>query len=689
MQALHQVVARVAVGIPPSEALAPNLKETHVTTRRWTLLSGFVVLGVAATLSGVPQASADDWRPITPEELKMTSELLAPGAPAIMLYHQVDRDDSGRATSEFQYVRIKILTEEGRKYADVEIPFEKNRFKVDGLSARTIHPDGSIVNFSGKVFENTIVKSKTFKYVAKTFTMPDVSVGSIIEYRYHYNFQDNYIFDSRWIISSDLFTKESVFSLKPYNDDGYVLHWMWPAGLPQGAAEPKQDQRGVIRMTAPNVPAFQTEDYMPPENELKYRVVFVYNLGVPEMNVEKYWKQYDKKRYDAVEHFVGKHKEMEAAVAQIVSPGDAPEVKVQKIYSRVQLVRNLDFEISKTEAEEKREKIKPADNVADVWKSGSGSGYDITWLFLGLVRAAGIEAHPCMISNRNEYFFRKERINSAELTSNVVLVKLNGKDLYADPGAAYTPFGLLPWSETGVTGLELDKDGGAWIQTNLPDSNASRIERSADLKLTQEGSLEGKLTITYSGLEASSRRTEERHEDETGRKKYLEDEVKESVPVGTEVDLTNKPDWTSSAITMVAVYDLKVPGWITGAGRRAFFPTGLFGADEKHMFEHSTRVYPIYFQYPFKKIDDLKVELPLGWQVGSVPKPIDQDAKAAEFSLKVEGDKGALHIHRELRSDLTLVGVNLYPVLRGFYQTVQSEDNQQVVLQPGNASAGN
>jgi hypothetical protein len=442
-------------------------------------------------------------------------------------------------------------------------------------------------------------------------------------------------------------------------------------------------------MTAPNVPAFQTEDYMPPENELKYRVVFVYSLGVPEMNVEKYWNHFNKRSYDAVEHFIGKKKEMEAAASQAVAANDPPEVKLQKLYARAQQIRNLEYEVEKTEAEEKREKLKAADNVADVLKNGFGTGEQITWLFLGMVRAAGFEAYPCYVSRRNEYFFRKERINDRELDESVVLVKLNGKDLYFDPGSKYTAFGLLPWTESGVAGLKLDKNGGTWIQTNLPDSNASRIERSADLKLTQEGSLEGKLTITYSGLEASSRRTEERHEDEAGRKKYLEDEVKESVPVGTEVDLTNKPDWTSSAMTMVAVYDLKVPGWITGAGRRAFFPTGLFGADEKHMFEHSTRVYPIYFQYPFKKIDDLKVELPLGWQVGSVPKPIDQDAKAAEFSLKVEGDKGELHIHRELRSDLTLVGVNLYPVLRGFYQTVQSEDNQQVVLQPGNASAGN
>jgi len=49
-----------------------------------------------------------------------------PGAPAVILYRQVDRDD-GRTAHEDNYVRIKILTDEGRKYANVEIPFLKDQ----------------------------------------------------------------------------------------------------------------------------------------------------------------------------------------------------------------------------------------------------------------------------------------------------------------------------------------------------------------------------------------------------------------------------------------------------------------------------------------------------------------------------------------------------------------------------------
>ena len=67
------------------------------------------VLSFAFTASSKP-ALADGIPPVTPEELKMTSEPLAPGAPAIILYRQVDRDDNVRTGHENNFVRIKILT---------------------------------------------------------------------------------------------------------------------------------------------------------------------------------------------------------------------------------------------------------------------------------------------------------------------------------------------------------------------------------------------------------------------------------------------------------------------------------------------------------------------------------------------------------------------------------------------------
>jgi hypothetical protein len=128
---------------------------------------------------------------------------------------------------------------------------------------------------------------------------------------------------------------------------------------------------------------------------------------------------------------VDKRRAMTEAAAQIVEPGDSPEVKLHKIYERTLRIRNLSFERQKTQQEADRENLKTAKNVEDLWKQGYGNGNQITWLFLALVRAAGIQADPVIVSTRDVRFFDYRVQNAADLNSNVVLVTLptSGKKL--------------------------------------------------------------------------------------------------------------------------------------------------------------------------------------------------------------------------------------------------------------------
>ena len=376
-------------------------------------------------------------------------------------------------------------------------------------------------------------------------------------------------------------------------------------------------------------------------------------------------------------------------MGQIVSPSDSQEVKLRKIYDRVQQIRNTSYELQKTEQEEKRAKEKPPENVEEVWKRGYGDSFQLTWLFLGLVRAAGFEAYGCLVSDRRQYIFSVQTMQSAKLDTNVVLVKLNGKDLYLDPGVIFTPFGLLTWSETGVLGLRLDKDGGTWIQTTLPQAAESRIERAGKLKLSDTGDLEGKLTVTYIGLEAMYQRVEERNADEVARKKYLEDQLKGQIEAGSEAELTNKPDWTSSETPLVAEFDLKIPGWASGSGRRVLIPAAVFTAAEKGIFEHANRVHPVYFEYPHEKVDDVTVELPAGWLVSSIPPPQNNDGKVIVYSLKVEQTAGTVRLTRKFTIDFLMLEQKYYGALRKFFQAVRTSDGVQIVLQPGEIHASN
>lgn len=642
------------------------------------------------TIAGlaIPVWAGIGFQPVSPDELKMTAEPKAPGAPAIILFRQVDRDDHMPNAHEDVYFRIKILTEEGRKYADIEIPFFKEQGDVVTLHARTIKPDGTIVNFSGKAFDKSIVKTRGVKYMAKTFTLPEVQVGSIIEYSYTSDLND--VWNSHWILSNELFTKSAKFSLKPYTNDYYHVgvRWTWH-NLPAGTAQPAEAPNHVVNLEVRDVPAFHAEDYMPPENELKSRVDFIYSDDFAETDPDKYWKKLGRKRNEQLESFIGKHKVMEQAAAEIITAGDSSETKLQKIYARVQQLRNTSYEAEKSEQEQKRDKEKDPGNVETVWKKQYGSAGELTWLFLALARAAGFEAYGMWVPDRQNYFFSPQTMEGRRLDANVVVVKLNGKDVFCDPGAAFTPFCMLPWVETGVTGLKLDKDGGSWLQTTLPEAAESRIQHKGELKLSDTGDLEGKLTVTYTGLEASHRRVEERLADDAARKKFLEDDVRELVPVACEVELTNQPDWKSSTPPLVAEFTLKVSGWLSAAGRRALLPVGLFSATEKHLFDHADREYPIYFEFPFQRVDDVIVELPLGWQISMLPTPQKQDAHVIVYTMQAEDNKGTLHLNRTLNVDILMLEQKYYAALRKFFQVVRTGDEEQVILQPGGATASN
>lgn len=640
----------------------------------------FCAVLVLLTASLAPRAYAIGFQPVSPDELKMTSEPKAPGATAIVLFRQVDRNDNNPA-HEDNYYRIKVLKEEGRSYANVEIPYEKGKFPISGLHARSIRPDGTVVEFNGKPFDKTIVKAKGVKYLAKTFTLPDVQVGSIIEYYYTVDFPDDYIFDSHWIVSSNLFTKEAHFSLKRYTSSysSYTLRYVW-RGIKDG---PKEDNHNVIRMTSQDVPAFVDEDYMPPANEYKARVDFIYTTD-SEQDKTKFWRNTGKKMNGKAEDFIGKHREINEAVAQIVGPSDTPEEKARKLYMRVQQLRNLSYEERKSEAERKRAKEnKEINNVADVWKRGYGDGDDITLLYAAMLRAAGIDARLILVSDRYNYFFTADTMESNKLDTFVVEARFKDHTECFDPGALYTPYGMLPWAETDVPGLRLNKDGGEWVTTPLPDSSKSQVLRAAKMKLNLDtGALEGTLKVTYTGLVAARIRVDEYKDDAADRKKYMENEVREAVPVGVEVELTNQPVWDKSDVPLVAEYKLTVPGWAESAGRRVLLQMGLFSNGEKKVFEHAERTLPIYFAYPLAKKDDITIELPEGWAASSLPAPTERVQKGViGYITKAETANGALHVTREYDIDLLLLPAAQYSILRNYYHAMRASDEQQIVLQ--------
>ena len=638
---------------------------------------GIVSIMVVIALVGVARpVRAFGWITANPDELQMTSEPLAPLAPAVYLYRQIERSDRGGW--EKVYLRIKILTEAGRKYANAQIRFLKYRESIHDVEGRTIEPDGSIVNFDGKTYETPVAVGRETGYAEQTFAMPDAEVGSIVEYHYTRWFAERNIGWSRWILSTDLFTKVAKFSLEPTG--GFAVRASWPTGLPPGTEPPKFERQEYL-LESHDIPAFVTEEHMPPANELRYRVDFIYvNGGYAEQDPVAFWNFFGKTRYRLWDDFMDKSSAMEQAAKQITAPGDSPEVKLEKIYARVQQLRNLTFERALSEDEKKHQDLSNPQNVKQLWERGYGDSPEIALLFVALARAAGISADPVFAAARDQYFFDINALNPAGLSNLIAVVRLDGKELFLDPGNPYTPFGQLPWYVTAVQALRPTKDGGAWMATPLPAPADALTQRTAKLVLELSGQLHGQVTVTYSGIEATWRRVSERFEDEEARRKFLIDQLKGMIPIGSEITLTNAPNWKGTDPSLVATFEVRVDGWAEHAGNRLLLPVGLFSAQERHAFEHAARVHPVYFDFPFEQHDDISIELPERTHIEGVPDAQRLHESNVSYQLQVDQAPGVLKLQRDLTINLLILKTGSYDWLRHFYQSVRGGDEQQIVL---------
>ena len=141
------------------------------------------ILLIFFSLSAIGQDKV--WRPVSPDELQSKTPVVEPDADAEAIFWEVRIDDSKDDLSMAHYVRLKIFTDRGReRYSKVDAPFTKD-MKIKDLAARVTKVDGTTVEI-GKddIFECEIIKAGGQKVKAKSFAVPNLEQGAIIEYRY-------------------------------------------------------------------------------------------------------------------------------------------------------------------------------------------------------------------------------------------------------------------------------------------------------------------------------------------------------------------------------------------------------------------------------------------------------------------------------------------------------------------------
>lgn len=634
----------------------------------------------AAFSSKAPGQATDSWQPVPKEDLVLQDNHADPGSPAMILERQVYTDDEKRIQTE--WVRIKIFTELGKAYADVEIPYLLKKTSVENIRGRTVGTDGTIVPFGGAVFDKVVIRYKKFRYNVKTFTLPGVEVGSVIEYSYTVRWKDHfpsYVTDrslrfedgwtyptTTWTVQEELFTRHAVFSIRPVKNGQLEFA---KVRLPDNFPSSQPD--GTMRMEVKDVPAIEHEEYMPPESMLNSRVHFYYVVGP----YGYYWQTVSKFRAKEAEKFTEKTHFLEQAARQIAPATDRPEVRLKKLYARVVQVHYLSYDQDAVS-----QRLPANKSAEDIFRHNYGSGNEINFLFTALARSAGFDASIVQVVDRSSAVFEPVVLDESQLNAMVVLVRLNGENIYFDPATRFCPYGMIPWFENDAAGVRWDKAGGDALQVKSPASLLATVERRADLKVQPDGALDGTLEIVYTGQEALDLRLSAYNEDDAGRRKIAEDQVKVLTPSGVTVDIDSVSGWQESEQPLRITCHFHAARFASLTPHRMLFPMSVFQMGQKNPYNKTHRANPLYFQRNYVRKDQITITQPSGYQLEAMPPDCQDKRSFANFHITRTADGPLLKLERLREMNGYYYSASIYGPLQDHAEKVRKCDAENVVL---------
>lgn len=649
--------------------------------KRLSLIKAACVLSLLyfAQLSAATIAAEDIvWRPVTPEELQMKAPKVEPDADAEAIFWEVRLDDKKYSKMSYShYVRVKIFTERGReRFSKVDIPFMKGK-KVENVAARVIKPDGTIVELKPEdIFEREIAKAGKAKVLAKSFAVPGIEPGVIVEYQYTEMIKGDSASGERLIFQRDIPLQKVTYYVRPYSGSTLAFN---SYNMPETRFV--EDKKGFRVGTMVNVPAYKEEPYMPPDDEVRKWVYLSYrNIGTLFQ-----WGFLSINYAEVLKKLSKPNKEVKAKAAELTAGAVTDEEKIRRIYEFVQRdIKNVAFDRTLNEEQVEDLKVKDAD---DALKQGVGNSFHLDMLFASLARAAGFETNIVLAPDRSEYFFNADKYPFPSFVQMAGIgVKIDNEWQFFDPCTPYIPFEGLYWTRENVRAMLIGDGGWIWKTTPMSSHDKSSAKRSGKFTLDADGTLDGTVTIEYSGQQALTRRAEQYRDSQSKREEDLKDQIKVRLSTAEISDLRIE-NFDDNTKPLTYSFKIKVPNYAQRVGKRIIVQPGFFEQGSTPVFSAADRTYDVYFPYPWSEEDNVAITLPAGFILDGADAPQEIADRSSIGRLKIamslENPSNTLKYRRSFHfggGGKNLFPVEAYPALKGLFDAFHKADTHAVSL---------
>ncbi len=631
-------------------------------------------------------ARAEDWKPIDPAHLAQKTPVVDPSADAEAIFWEMSlADNFGGGDPENvirNYIRIKVFTERGKEAGNVELPFYNNG-RIGDIAGRTIKPDGSIVELKkDAIFDRTLVKVGNQKVRVKTFALPAVEPGCIIEYRWTEH-RDVYFYVPL-TLQRELPVQQLTLRVKPIAIPGYDYRMrvqLFNGTLP----EFKEDGKGFYLARFQKIPALREEPLMPPEDEVRQWMLLYYTEDL-KLEAAKYWKETGKRAYDRYKDRMKVTDDVRAAATTAIGNAATPEEKLERLFTFCQTkIRNA-FTSGMTLTPDELKKMREKKGPSETLKRGYGTFEDIDLLFAAMANAAGFTARLAKVTDRSDAFFKVNFADDYFLRSFVVAVQVGADWKFYDPGVTRTRYGMLRWQEEGMPALIPDPKESRFIVTPISKAGDSLTRRTGKFALDEGGTLTGEVRIEYTGHRALDWRYLLEDESPAKQEEFVRRDI-QSV-IGAEVSDIKIENFNDSAKSLIISCKIVAPGYAKRTGKRLFIPVSIFEQGAKPMFSDATRTQDIYLKFPWAEEDNLTISVPDGFELDNANAPQSFELPSGygkyETSLKYsEADR--FFVYRRSFSfgktdELMRFPSTAYPVLKQIFDAVHKQDEHTVIL---------
>lgn len=574
--------------------------------------------------------------------------------------------------------RIKIYDKEGFDSATEIISlFEAGSANesIGKIKAITYNLENNKI-VKTELSKDQIFKDKvTYSYKQIKFTMPNVKAGSVIEIKYRKTspFITNI---DEFVFQRDIPIKKLFARIK--SPDGLIFNKTSKGYLtsfyPKRSSEFSNSynmKMNIETYNLNNIPALKEENYV--DNIENYRAGIMFELvsvqipGMIHRNYAQSWSE----------------------VARTIGSTDDYKNKLDKTKSFDDILDDLIIDVKNNESKMKiifkyvKDNIKWNgidgksfyNGIRKSLKEKTGNVADINLTLVAMLRYAGIDANPVIISTKDNvvpYFPTVNRLNYV-----VAYAVINETKYFLDATDEFSDINVLPVKDYNWKGILIDNPKSMWKKIDISEPELTIDNYSIEASLKEDGSLQGNFDSKYS-----------KHKALQFRKKYKENELDAFVS-SREKEFGNieiseyKVENTNSYEGFVnESFHFSQSDMADIVSDKIYFSPFLFLKTEENPFKLEERLFPVDFGYPFLDRYIINIDIPEGFTVESIPESvimkIPNNLGEFKFYPSFVGNKLKLMVN--LKINKAIINSKNYLFLKEFFNQVVSKENEQIVL---------